>query len=228
MIAKTHCSNNDQLHASAVLWHILSGYINWQEADQSQGYYSAKCEKPRGVYLHCDDIKKTGNVCDTILRPVHIMFKLPWLPLEHNNTPQYGKFNINGINKMQLGLHIKCLIFLPDFSQIWNFLTDFHKNFQYQISHKSVQQKLCWYMQTDRHMEMKTIKGTFGNYTNTTRSGSLCLDGSSTWTLPNIRNHSPNNTASRSTRLVSAAALLSEHHITCTSATVQCLNCNMM
>jgi len=34
--------------------------------------------------------------------------------------------NVTGKNKLYLGLHVKCQIFLPDFYQIWVLLTDFH------------------------------------------------------------------------------------------------------
>jgi len=42
-------------------------------------------------------------------------------------------------------------IFLPNFNQIWFFLTDFHTSPQYQISWKYIQWKLCWYTRTDGH-----------------------------------------------------------------------------
>ena len=41
-------------------------------------------------------------------------------------------------NKTYLSLHVKFLIFLSDFDQMWNFMKDFYKSFQYQISWKSV------------------------------------------------------------------------------------------
>jgi hypothetical protein len=53
---------------------------------------------------------------------------------------------------MYLWLHIKCLIFLPDFNQILNLSTDFHRSPQHQISPTSVQWKPCWYLRTERQM----------------------------------------------------------------------------
>jgi hypothetical protein len=39
---------------------------------------------------------------------------------------------------MYSGHHVKCPLPLPNFNHIWNILTDFHKNPQYQISRKSI------------------------------------------------------------------------------------------
>ena len=48
-----------------------------------------------------------------------------------------------------LGLHAKCPIFLPDISQICDFLADFHDTPHSPISQKSVQCDPRWYMGTD-------------------------------------------------------------------------------
>ena len=40
---------------------------------------------------------------------------------------------MNSNSKMYIGLYINCPIFLPDFNQIWVFLTDFHGSVQHQI-----------------------------------------------------------------------------------------------
>jgi len=39
--------------------------------------------------------------------------------------------------KLYLGIHIKCPIFLSDFTEIWIFSTDFHKSLQFESSRKS-------------------------------------------------------------------------------------------
>jgi len=42
---------------------------------------------------------------------------------------------------------------MPDFKQIWIFVTDFHESIQYKILRKYVQWESRWYMWTDGHDE---------------------------------------------------------------------------
>jgi len=58
--------------------------------------------------------------------------------------------------KVYIGGHIKYPLFLSDFIEIWVFLTDFRKMFNYQISWKSVQWKLSFSMQTDGWTDRET------------------------------------------------------------------------
>lgn len=58
---------------------------------------------------------------------------------------------------MYLWLHVRCLTLLPDFNQILNLSTDFHKSAQHKISHTSVQWEPSWYLQTDRCQLPDTI-----------------------------------------------------------------------
>ena len=51
-------------------------------------------------------------------------------------------------NNTYLGLHVKCLIFWPDFNQIWNVMTEFHKSPKYQISRKFAPWESRWYTRT--------------------------------------------------------------------------------
>ena len=57
---------------------------------------------------------------------------------------------VAGNSNAFLDLQVKCLIFLSDFNHIWSFVTVFLESTHYQLSHKSVQWELCWYMWTDR------------------------------------------------------------------------------
>ena len=50
-----------------------------------------------------------------------------------------NEFMSPGTIKRSWVLHVKCLIFLPDFNQIWIISTDSHGSPQYQILCKSVQ-----------------------------------------------------------------------------------------
>jgi hypothetical protein len=68
------------------------------------------------------------------------------------------RINVAGNDETYLGLHIKCLIFLPDFDEIWSFWADFYKSSQYQISRISVQWGLRWCMQTDRRTDGRTYR----------------------------------------------------------------------
>jgi len=48
-------------------------------------------------------------------------------------------------------LHLQCLMLLADFIQIWIFMTEFHNCPKYQVSWKSINWELHWYMwQVDR------------------------------------------------------------------------------
>ena len=40
---------------------------------------------------------------------------------------------VAGNNKMYIGVHVKCPLFLPDCNQMWFFSKGFHKSSQYQI-----------------------------------------------------------------------------------------------
>jgi len=52
-------------------------------------------------------------------------------------------------NKMYVGLHVKCHIFLTNFNQIWSFLTDFHTEVPSINFHKNLSNwKPQWYKQT--------------------------------------------------------------------------------
>jgi hypothetical protein len=50
---------------------------------------------------------------------------------------------VTGNSKIYVDLHIKCSLFLSDFSQISIFLTDFYRNPPYKMSEESVQWELC-------------------------------------------------------------------------------------
>jgi hypothetical protein len=52
-------------------------------------------------------------------------------------------------NRMYLCLHVKCPIFLPNYNQIWNSLTDVHKSPKCQILQMYVQWNMHWWVQTD-------------------------------------------------------------------------------
>jgi len=49
--------------------------------------------------------------------------------------------NVARNSKTYFGLHVKCAIFVPDFSQVWSYQTDFRESPQYQIQLKSVQRE---------------------------------------------------------------------------------------
>jgi hypothetical protein len=68
------------------------------------------------------------------------------------------QFNVPSNKKTCLDLHLKCLMVLPDFNQIWIFMTDFHRSPKYQMSWKSINWELYWYMwQLDRHDKGKVL-----------------------------------------------------------------------
>jgi len=79
---------------------------------------------------------------------------------------------------------------------------------------------------------MKKIKGTFRDYTNTMKSGSLCLEVSrhldpfqtSGTNRPTTRHHIPGDSRLQQ----HCHQNITSHTDTCISAMVQCLNCNMM
>jgi hypothetical protein len=64
-----------------------------------------------------------------------------------------GWIYVAGNNKTYLGLHVKWLIFLSDFNQIWSFSTCFNKSPKYQISPKSFHWEARCYIRTDGHDE---------------------------------------------------------------------------
>lgn len=63
-------------------------------------------------------------------------------------------------------LHVKCAIFLTHFNQIWISEQCFIKVPQHQISWKSVQLELCWYMWMDIHTNKTKLTGALCDYTN--------------------------------------------------------------
>ena len=91
--------------------------------------------------------------CTVTLWRVHTVFFPPLLPsssiLFNSKRALLWRFIVAGNNKTCFALYGKCPIFLSNFNQIWIVLTGFHVNPQYQISRKSVQWRLHWYMQTD-------------------------------------------------------------------------------
>jgi len=54
---------------------------------------------------------------------------------------------------MYIGLHVKCLLFLPEFHESWTVSTYFRKILKYHISLKPFQWDLCFSMRTDRRLE---------------------------------------------------------------------------
>jgi len=68
----------------------------------------------------------------------------------------YDEFYIAGNNKMYLGLKVKCLIFLPNFYQIWSIPTDICRRLQFVITWKSVQWVLHWYIPTEAQKDGQT------------------------------------------------------------------------
>ena len=63
--------------------------------------------------------------------------------------------------KMNLGVHIKCPVFLSDFKQIWIFWTDFSKSFQYRTSRTSLRWEPSWYGLPDEQTDRQTGRQTW-------------------------------------------------------------------
>jgi len=84
--------------------------------------------------LLCDDILEQDRQCtyNILLWHGQVMLYLVRYPNSlitfHSKTALLWGFSITSNNKMYLGLHVKCLKFLPTFDQTWIFLTDFHKS----------------------------------------------------------------------------------------------------
>jgi hypothetical protein len=66
---------------------------------------------------------------------------------------------------MHLGLHVKYLLFMSDFSQTWIFLTDFREVLKYKISWKSIQWGAKFFHAVGR-MDMTKLIPTFRNFVN--------------------------------------------------------------
>ena len=91
---------------------------------------------------------------------------------------------------MNIGLHVKCPLFLSGFIETWIFSTDFRKIFKYQTSRKSVQWELNCSMRTDRQTggDMMKLTVSFHNFTRATKiylSG--CVTACSDGLLPILR-----------------------------------------
>lgn len=65
---------------------------------------------------------------------------------------------------MYLGLHIKCLIFLPRFGQIWVFW-----HISYQISRKFIEWETRYYIHKDGQTEVTKAMDTFHNCVNASK-----------------------------------------------------------
>jgi hypothetical protein len=66
-----------------------------------------------------------------------------------------------------LGLRVEYPMFLAEFNQIWNFLTDFGNSLKYQISRNLLQWKPRWYVRTDGQtdtLDMTKLTGAFRDY----------------------------------------------------------------
>jgi len=68
--------------------------------------------------------------------------------------------------KISCGPHVKCMILLFNFGQIWIFPTDLNKRSQNQISCTSIKWEPRWYMWKNRTMKGQTkgLTGTFCMY----------------------------------------------------------------
>jgi len=92
------------------------------------------------------------------------------MPL-HSKKALLRRFNVPGNNRTYWGLHVTCLMFLPDFHKIWNVSTDFFRSPQYQISRQSVLWDPCWYMGTDGGwMDRMKVVGPFRDNANLPKS----------------------------------------------------------
>jgi hypothetical protein len=74
----------------------------------------------------------------------------------HSKRALYGDF-ISSLAIMSGELHVNCLLFLPDFQQIWSFSKHYHKRPQYYILWKSA------LINADRMTNMKTVFSAFRN-----------------------------------------------------------------
>jgi hypothetical protein len=70
---------------------------------------------------------------------------------------------------MYIGLHVKCPLFLSDFSKTWNFSTDFREILLLQILLKSVQWNSNYSIRRDRHVTKLIIA--FCNFANAHKKG---------------------------------------------------------
>jgi hypothetical protein len=61
------------------------------------------------------------------------------LLLFHSRKALLWRFNIAGNKKVYLDLHVTCPILLPEFNQIWIFMTDFHEDPLCKVSRNSVE-----------------------------------------------------------------------------------------
>ena len=80
-------------------------------------------------------------------------------------------------SKLYIGLNVKYPLFLSDFNETWNFSNDFLKIFKYEISWKSVQWELSYYMRTDRQTDTKKQIVAFRNFADAPKNGYLMLRG---------------------------------------------------
>ena len=82
----------------------------------------------------------TYNVICWCVRVTFIPPRLPdSLVSYHWKRALLRQLSIAGNNQKYLGLHVKCLICLPDFNQFSTFSTNVHRSPRYQISRKRVQ-----------------------------------------------------------------------------------------
>jgi hypothetical protein len=65
---------------------------------------------------------------------------------------------------MYAGLHVRCPLFLSDFSQTWIFSAQFRKIMKYQISWKSSQWGQNCSLRTDGRTDVKNLMVTFRNF----------------------------------------------------------------
>ena len=101
---------------------------------------------------------------------------------KHYNTERRTKINIRrievaGKNKMYLGRHVNCLIFLSDFNHILSVSAGFHHSPQYQVSRKSIRcgsrADTSQHGQTDGQSYMTKLIGAFCNYANVPKKHQL-------------------------------------------------------
>jgi len=68
------------------------------------------------------------------------------------------------LSRMCTGLHVKYLLFLPDFNETWIFSTGFRKILKYQISRKSFHWEPICSMRTDGRTDFTKLIVVFGNF----------------------------------------------------------------